>query len=563
MYKHLLTFVMLFIAAFGTPAYILAQEEDPDVVTERLIPYTELDTPAVENPCYPLSTISTRSVLNFETTSMLYFKVDLPGLLLENGMLLVLKEGEAAVLEYPATLVGAHWRVELEPGYDFEILGKNNCDELTIVDKVSTKPRPVTALIEVSETVGEIASQWKMLEGEVDIYDHFENFPEVDIYEKYDFFQDFLKNGELIPDIYIDSDFIPRDDFMTTGAASGDCRCRVIKLTLTSEVYPTSSRSTNPNINPKVFPNSIIHQTNRVKFWHTGSFEGPARYQQIWGETARCRITEESAIWGDNSINSLSNALSRAAIRVEQICKTGSWTPGDCYCAQDVSFEYRYDAHLDARAALRSNLCFASRESQAIVDDVVMVMVGRRNNPLVPSTTVPIWHEMAAGGAVSSCNRDFQEKRILDIFKLGLSVYGYIKGIPIKIKDPLTSDVTNSIWQAYQKSLFFKSLENLITEPWIKGDCEQATETYGLHNSLNVSILGKDAIIFTLTAASHLEVIGKTSWDATGRVLSGFSTSVVLDKKDIPGPEYEYCCTQPGRYLPDVYLPSYSYGQYL
>jgi hypothetical protein len=553
---RLLLMLFLVLAAIANPFDLSAQDE-PDEITERLIPYTELDTPYVENPCIPMSNITKSSVVNFESGSVLYFKSDEPDLLFTNGKLTL--NSQADYVEFTAEQPTQDvWKVHLESNRDYEIMGWNTCGDMVVLQKISTHPKTISEIIKVDNNLGESLSQWKMSDGGEDLYDYLYAQDGVDPFEINAFLQDFVSDGRLLPDAYMNEYIIPKyvftdpvdpdpsDPSDPPGDPTDDCTCRVLQITATSEIYPTSSGQNSSTISPAVFPNTVIRETNRIKFWHAGSFEGPARYQQIWGHTKRCRNVTERAKWGDNSSHSLSNALGRAAIRVEQLCKSGNWKPGDCYCTQNLSFEYRYDAQLDARSGERSGWCFnpPGKKAQAIVDDVAIVMVGRRNNPANPMSTDPVWYDVAAGGVASNCNRDFQEKRFIDVIKLGLAVYAYIKGVPIVINNPAINSVANAIWDEYQKSLFFDALTNLTTEPWVTGSCTQVTDNYNLANSVNLQIFGKDALIFTLTAASYLEVNGMTAWDANGRVLSGFSTSVVINKNENVGQENEYCCTK-------------------
>lgn len=555
--KSYLTLVAtLFLVVLVNPQISWAQEE-PDEITERLTPYTELDTPVVDNPCIPLTRIASKCVLNFQTASMLYLKLDQPDLLFNDGSILISNGESGEARSYPVEPVEGYWRVQLELGQDYQIYGANTCGGKVVMEEVSTKPLAPTALLNVGNELGESLSQWKMSGESTDLFDYLSAQDEVSTIEKNEFLQNFVSQGGLLSDSYLYRIDLPREAFTHTfnpidpydpvEPFGSGCECRVLQITATSEIYPTSSSQTDPTIHPAVFPNQIIRETNRIKFWHAGSFEGPARYQQIWGETKKCRNITEKAVWGENSNTPLSSALGRAAIRVEQLCKEGNWTRGECYCTQNLSFEYRYDAQLDARSNERGGWCLnpPGKKAQAIVDDVVVVMVGRRNDPSNPMSTDPIWYDMSAGGASSSCNKDFQEKRFLDVIKLGLAVYAYIKGVPIVIKDPLISSVANAIWDEYQKSLFFDALTNLLTEPWVTGSCTQVINNHGIQNSVNLQIDGKDALIFTLTAASYLEVSGMTAWDANARILSGFSTSVVIEKNENVGQDNAYCCTKP------------------
>ena len=526
---------------------VLKAQDEPDELTPRLAPYSELDTALEVNDCLPLTKVLSANVLNFQSKSQLYLIVSDKNALLRDNKIRFGQKGSNNYVELPFENKDGYLLVNLEPNKSYELLAPNTCEEWSLIQEISTIPKKLTEPIGVSHSLGDAVSKWKMTASNPNIFEYLNTFDDIPRIEKYEFYQNFIKDGGLLDDIYQNGD-IPEPGFdPTPNSGERDCTCRVLNIAMTSEVYPTSSGQNDPTIHPAVFPNQIIRETNRIKFWHAGSFEGPARYQQIWGETKRCRNVTESASWGENSSDPLANALGRAVIRVEQVCKNGNWTPGDCYCTQNISFRYKYDAQLDARSNERGGWCLnpPGKKALALVDDAAMVLVAKRNDPLNPGSTQLIFSDVNAHGAASKCNKDFQEKRILDILKLGLAAYAYIKGVPIDIKNPTINAVSNAIWDEYQKSLFFSSLENLLTKPWVVGNCEQKTAYNTLDNTYSGTINGREALIFEMVAASHLEVNGMTAWDANARVLSGFSTSVVVEKNENVGQENSYCCTKP------------------
>lgn len=546
--KHSISFLLI-LSMFILGLNRGYAQTEPDDETLRLSPFTSLDTPIVTSPCLPKTIVLAAHVLNFQTKSVLYLNVQNPEFMVSFNSVLFLQNSQVSTINRPFSQTEGYMKIELPSNARYQLLGQNTCGTWVPIYSFSTFPKSTAEPIKVSERLGNALSRWKSTETvNPDLKDFLQQEIGISRFEQDEFLQNFVGNGKLISDAYVNS-LIPKGGFTPDGPTV-ECTCRVLNISLTSEVYPTSSGQLDPMINPQVFPNSVIEETNRYKLWHAGSFEGPARYQQIWGETKKCRNVTEGAIWGSGSADPLSNALGRAVIRIEQLCKSGDWTKGLCYCRQNITFRYKYDAQLDARSGTRSGACFnpPGKKAQAIVDDCALVMIARRNNPTDPSTSIPIFTDVKALGVVSSCNKDFQEKRILDVLSLGLAVYGYIKGFPIDFKNPVANDVSAFVYDEYNKSLFKKSLENLLTEPWVKGNCEQKTGNYTLDNINGVGfpLEGTEALVFSLSAASHLEVSGMTAWDANARVLSGFSMSVVVEKKEnVTGSSNAYCCTKP------------------
>lgn len=428
------------------------------------------------------------------------------------------------------------------------MLSRNDCEEYSVIREISTIPKSVEEIIVISEALSEVLSQWQSMGESADLYDILSHTEDISPYERYEFLQNFVKNGEPILDSYAYLDSIPRDAFLVSTVGLADCRCRVLEIRMFSEIFPTSSDQSNPTILPVfIAPGQmLIRETSKVKFWEAGAFEGPARYQQIWGETKRCRNVTETAVWGDGG-SPLSSALGHASVTFRQVCLEGHWVQGSCSCEQVITVRYKYDAHLSARSNTRSGACFnpPGKRAMGLVDDIVMILAARNPDPALPNNFTVFFSDASVRGAVSTCNIDFQEKRLLEIIKVGFVAYAYAKGFPIMTKVPIIDQTLQFVWKEYQKSNFLLLLESLITNPWVTGSCTQVTTNHGIDTLLSFTLNGREAVRFTMTAASELMVSGITAWDATARVLSGFSLSAVLERNDADEEANLYCCTKP------------------
>jgi hypothetical protein len=107
------------------------------------------------------------------------------------------------------------------------------------------------------------------------------------------------------------------------------------------------------------------------------------------------------------------------------------------------------------------------------------------------------------------------------------------------------------------------ALENLLTTSWVEGDCEEKEVSNALDNEVSVSLKDKP-LYFTLSAASLMEVGGETVWTSAAQIKSGFSVSVLLEKKEVPNEIEELCCTKPaGFYATKTFHPIYTTNDFM
>jgi hypothetical protein len=532
--------------------------EEPDEETLRLTEYSDLDTTLEIVDCFPLVKVQKVSVLNFQTFSHVYISF-FEGFSQDSlvNLILFLQRGEGSPSILPIEWVNGFLRVVVDTSKVYYIFSKDDCGGYSTIGEFSTIPKSAEEIIVISEAVNEAISEWQSMGENADLYDVLGSTEGISPYERYEFLQSFVKNGEPLPDAYAYVLNIPRNAFLSDTLGRAACRCRVMEIRMYSEVFPTASDQLNPTILPVfIAPNQmIIRENERIKFWEAGAFEGPARYQQIWGETKRCRNVTESAVWGDGG-SPLSIALGHASIVFRQVCLEGHWLPEECFCEQVITVRYKYDAHLSARSGTKSGDCFnpPGKRALAAVDDIVMVLAARNPNPASASNFTVFFSDASVRGVVSTCNRDFQEKRLLEIFKIGLVAYAYAKGFPIITKIPVIDQTLQAVWQEYQKSNFLVLLERLITNPWVTGSCTQVSTNHGIDILLSFTLKDREAIRFTMTSASELMVSGMTAWEATARVLSGFSLSAALELNDVSEGDV-YCCTKPA----GIYMMSTSH----
>jgi hypothetical protein len=106
---------------------------------------------------------------------------------------------------------------------------QNSCGLWTSIRDISTIPKAFTEPICVSEELGNAISDWKMNSTGSNLFEHLHELHGVPEVEKYEFLQDFIKNGELLDDIYMNGE-IPDEAFIPSVLNVEECMCRVLKI---------------------------------------------------------------------------------------------------------------------------------------------------------------------------------------------------------------------------------------------------------------------------------------------------------------------------------------------
>ncbi len=562
----------------------LAQSSDTESLGFRM------DTTFLENYEYPLGSIEETHLIHFQTKSVAYLKVRQVQQLLENNSVKLKEEGadEATLSSFTVTNDG-YLRLELPPGRQYELLTrttKGNWKPLKVLD---TRPGTGTEMIAISEQLNEALYDWQEA-GNQDLYTFLMNRPELSVYERFAFMQDFLKKGAPLSDLYIQGD-IPQDAFIVgpagpVGPGPGDpgdpddgddeCGCRVLNINGENLLTPHGGDREDLVLQPAVHDH-ISHKTQNTEVKEFASLIGPARYQEIEGTIEAGQCSDGDYFFGQDhqKEGEMLAGEKEAVIKVRQVCADGNWEPGDCYCTQKLTFNYRYDSRLHAYADTKVGMCtfqFGPRTAYAIVQDVVGVYVTEQVDF---ETTKVLYDTVRTGMAYAYCERDFDEGQILNLFKLGFEIYLMAKGewatlgldLPEEweIADTLTNQILDKVWKEYRKTNAFKTLEKLLTKDWVVRRCESHTTGVTLRpaNSIPFELKTGRELAFRLSVSDYMAVGGEERWRSTGRLRSGFAISVLLEKWENIGQENEYCCTKPaGIYQTESFHPLVSESNY-
>ncbi len=132
----------------------------------------------------------------------------------------------------------------------------------------------------------------------------------------------------------------------------------------------------------------------------------------------------------------------------------------------------------------------------------------------------------------------------MNLLGIGFGVYAMAKGLP-SIGDPTLDPIAGFLYGEYLKSGLKSQIEELLTKPWIVGECSQKSADNFLMGTYRGVLEGNTPLNIVMFARSGLRVGGVAAWDATARVLSAYNVSVYVEKKEVENVEDAYCCTKP------------------
>lgn len=536
--------------------------------------------PVFSEICYPVSKVNEIHVLNFETTSLVYFTVENPSSAVLEGNIRVEELGGEGFQWLPVVHQNGFWLLSLEPEKTYNLLELNTCGVLQAIAKFSTKRLLAGDMIAVSEPLWEVLRPWKLGEIDLNLFDYLDLHTEIPTVERLAFLQNMVNFGEPISDLTLASPDILKSvgQYLRDSKDDGDdnegedgrgCFCRVMRITMTSAVTPNASGQTDPIIHPKVLGPKKLKETSKIFIDRGGLLEGPSKYKFLYGGTKSGGACENSLVsgnWGEEgedetpSESVLRTATGRARIRITQMCLTTNANTGNCYCPKLLRFNYNYTSEGFADTKLMAGICGSldGKQSQALVDDIGLFVVFKENLDFTDEGNEgerEILYTNAVGNLIgSTCERDFQEERIIDLLRFGYAIYGYIKGpswfdLPDDIPGSDWLDVVEGLgdylYADYQSSKIFKSLEPLLTNEWVVGDCDVSSE-HATMGSIGppVWIDDYEEIVFELFESSSLIIKGKTRWRARAEVFSGFNLATALFEVGSDDTEDD-CCTRP------------------
>ena len=542
--------LLLLLSSLGLRAQTVPPncEDDESVLTS---PLTRLDTLPTVFTCLPLNFANPEAVIVYTNYAKvtLKFATNVASTATQVLYREVQSGGSISPVNTPVNArPGQTVHLNLPLGKDYELVTTNTCGQTVKLHNFSTKTT-FPDVVTTSEKVFNAVMSWNKNPGGQDLYALISGLSGVSIQEKVSFLQQFLKTKPLLSSY--DGVFPPRSGFIPNEVPDRvvECECRTMKMAATRDVNPADliSGTIIPPIagsDEHTFPGNPSR--GRIK-WDF-SYAGPARWQNLHGETSRCRNNSEGRSWGATTPTAGTNTQTlpfRASLYFGQACYDANWYPKECACIQEIDIAWQYDSKIQANAETKTGrvcLNMPGRNAFAAVDDVCMTSIVRRN---ASGADILKFVDFDRATVVRECSRDFQETRLVDLLELGFNILAYTQEVDINTGYPSGDQTLDELWDLYYKNKIKSNLESLLTNPWVikTGSCGVDEDAANMNKSRVEVLNGIDQFEVILSAATYMEVEGITHWKATARLISGFRLTGVLKQKSTTT-QNTYCCTR-------------------
>ena len=365
--------------------------------------------------------------------------------------------------------------------------------------------------------------------------------------EKAYFLQQFFYGGYALPDAQIG-----QTPLLPTVNTESQCLCRPLQLTVAESALPIDGREVIDNQNGNYLPvYKTGDQTGQTfghgKRWYAYSYEGAAKYQQVWIETRKC-VGGDNKMQMDNlSSNGPGAAAGPAAGNQALLSYTfacigiDDFRPEDCPCERTRAAKvcWKYAGQADVSVDLRSGWCWNGRGIWGGATDVVTLMAGFTD--LNPTTMpMPLAANVITAGA--GCSKNFDEAKLaVNLVKTAL--YGYKTIKSLGIEDPAFDE---QLWGALYGNQAANAIKDLFSDDYVEtsGSCGTVVNPGGLmlDGCQFFDLEVNRTLVVALVSNSKLIVEGQGKYQGNARILSSYALSGTVSKSD-PDQTGENCCS--------------------
>lgn len=368
--------------------------------------------------------------------------------------------------------------------------------------------------------------------------------------EKAYFIQQFFYGGHPLPDVQIGQ--VPLHPTVNTEST---CLCRPLQLTIDESALPRGGKEFIDIQNGNYLPDYKTGESttqyfgggNRGKRWYAYSYEGAAKYQQVWIETKKCRGGNEKMQMDNLSSNGPGSAAGPAAGNLARLSYTfacigiDDFRPQDCPCERPRKARvcWRYGAQAEVSVDLCDGWCWNGRGIWGGATDVVTLMAGYTD--LDPANMpMPLAANIVMAGA--GCSMNFDEAKLaVNLVKTALYGYKTIKGLGI---DEPSFD--EQLWGLLYGNQAADAIKDLFSDDYVdtSGSCGGVIDPGGelLNNCRFFDLEVNRTLVVVLVSNSKLIVEGYGKYKGDARILSSYALSGTVAKSD-PDQTGENCCS--------------------
>jgi len=368
--------------------------------------------------------------------------------------------------------------------------------------------------------------------------------------EKAYFVQQFFYGGYSLPDGQIGQMPSP-----PTVNSESQCLCRPLQLTVKENALPIDGREAIDSQNGNYLPDYKTGESttqyfgsgDRGKRWYAYSYEGPAKYQQVWIETKKCKGGDEKMQMDNLSSNGPGSAAGPSAGNQALLSYTfacigiDDFRPEDCPCERTRAARvcWKYAGKAEVSVDLRPGWCWNGRGIWGGATDVVTLMAGFTD--LDPTTMpMPLAANVITAGA--GCSKNFDEAKLaVNLVKTAL--YGYKTIKSLGIDDPTFNE---QLWGSLYGNQAANAIEALFSDDYVQttGSCGTVINPGGvmLDGCRFFDLEINRTLVVALVSNSKLIVEGHGKYQGNARILSSYALSGTVSKSD-PDQTGENCCS--------------------
>jgi hypothetical protein len=284
---------------------------------------------------------------------------------------------------------------------------------------------------------------------------------------------------------------------------------------------------------------------DKGKRWYAYSYEGAAKYQQVWIETARCIGGNHKMEIDNLSPDGPGSAAgpeggNRSLLSYVFACVgIDDFRPQDCPCERPrrVRACWKYAAEGLVSVDRRSPGCLNGRGVWGGATDVA-VLASRYSDLDSASMPMPLAGNILTAGA--GCSMNFDEAKLLvNLFNVGYNIYKTIKLAG-------TSGPVGLVGGAYYGNKAAKAIKDLFSDDYVNtsGSCGTVVTPAGvlLEGCEFFDLQPNRTRVIVLMSNSRVIVEGYGRYRGTARVLSSYALSGTVSRSD-PDQTGQNCCS--------------------
>lgn len=306
----------------------------------------------------------------------------------------------------------------------------------------------------------------------------------------------------------------------------GECLCNFVMNQVTIAI-PDEDGPNNYSIlakSSKSGPNFY----NQGSFWFRGiEAKGPAKNQVLMSAGQQAGNKRRIESWTTGAENYSDNSV---RIGYHLMCISITELPEACDCTKQVRFSFGYYSKIEARTNTGGAGCIFQQDASAQAQDWAVAFMTKESVNNVSDVQI---FDSGTGSATSNCSGGVPVGVVVDVLKIGTSVFEMIKSVKTgQLSDIInqTNQIIDQVGAVLEQVTEVKECSSaLIDKPLVQG-------------SATVNFRPNDPVSFFIMSGSNLGISGRRCWESVAQINSSFHLAAVVTG-GAPSPSTPHCCT--------------------